>query len=125
MNTSHACVPTGPEPFTSLTHPPSQPSLDVGGFFKEEGGPQSCQVICSGPLIGDRASQGSGPLGSKAYPFGLAVVVQLLSRVQLCDPMDCSPPGSMGFSRQEYCSGLPFPSPGDHPGPGIKSRLLH
>ena len=26
----------------------------------------------------------------------------------------------MGFSRQEYCSGLPFPSPGDLPDPGIK-----
>ena len=31
----------------------------------------------------------------------------------LCDPMDCSPPGSsvQGISRQEYWSGLPFPSP--------------
>ena len=29
-------------------------------------------------------------------------------------------PLSMGFSRQEYCSGLPFPSPGDLPNPGIK-----
>ena len=40
----------------------------------------------------------------------------------LCDPMDCSPPDStcMGFSRQEYWSGLPFPSPGDLPDPGIK-----
>ena len=28
---------------------------------------------------------------------------------------------SMEFSRQEYWSGLPFPSPGDLPGPGIKS----
>ena len=28
----------------------------------------------------------------------------------------------MGFSRQEYWSGLPFPSPGDLPNPGIKSR---
>ena len=28
----------------------------------------------------------------------------------------------MGFSRQEYWSGLPFPSPGDLPKPGIKSR---
>ena len=27
---------------------------------------------------------------------------------------------SMGFPRQEYCSGLPFPSPGDLPSPGIK-----
>ena len=26
----------------------------------------------------------------------------------------------MGFSRQEYWSGLPFPSPGDFPDPGIK-----
>ena len=40
----------------------------------------------------------------------------------LCDPMDCSLPGSssMGFSRQEYWSGLPFPSSGDLPNPGIK-----
>ena len=30
------------------------------------------------------------------------------------------PPPSMGFSRQGYRSGLPFPSPGDLPDPGIK-----
>ena len=29
---------------------------------------------------------------------------------------------SMGFSRQEYWSGLPFPSPGNFPNPGIKSE---
>ena len=29
-------------------------------------------------------------------------------------------PLSMGFPRQEYCSGLLFPSPGDPPDPGIK-----
>ena len=31
----------------------------------------------------------------------------------LCDPIDSSPPGfpSLGFSRQHYWSGLPFPSP--------------
>ena len=42
----------------------------------------------------------------------------------LCDPMDCSPPGSsvMGFSRQGYWSGLPFPSLGDLPDPGIEAR---
>ena len=32
----------------------------------------------------------------------------------------CQAPPSMGFSRQEYWSGLPFPSPGDLPHPGIK-----
>ena len=31
-------------------------------------------------------------------------------------------PLSMEFSRQEYWSGLPFPSPGDLPDPGIESR---
>ena len=32
-------------------------------------------------------------------------------------------PLSMGFSKQEYWSGLPFPSPGDLPDPGIKPRF--
>ena len=47
-----------------------------------------------------------------------------LSHVELfCNPMDCSLPGSslpMGFPRQEYWSGLPFPSPGNLPDPGTK-----
>ena len=49
----------------------------------------------------------------------------------LCNPMDCSPPGSshqaplsMRFSRQEYWSGLPFPSPSDLPYSGIEPRSL-
>ena len=32
----------------------------------------------------------------------------------------CQAPPSMGFSRQEYWSGLPFPPPGDLPDPGVK-----
>ena len=31
-------------------------------------------------------------------------------------------PLSMGFSRQEYWSGLPFPSPGDLPNPGVEPK---
>ena len=41
-----------------------------------------------------------------------------------CDPLDCVAHQaclSMGFPRQEYCSGLPFPSPEDLPNPGIES----
>ena len=42
----------------------------------------------------------------------------------LCDPMDSllahQAPLSVGFSRQEYWSGLPFPPPGDLPHPGIE-----
>ena len=37
-----------------------------------------------------------------------------------CDPMDCQTPLSMGFSRQEYWNGLPCPTPGDLPDPGIE-----
>ena len=46
----------------------------------------------------------------------------------LCDPMDSSlqqAPPSMGFSRQEYWSGLPFPSPGNLPHPGMNPGLPH
>jgi len=46
-----------------------------------------------------------------------------LSRVWLCvTPWTVAhqAPLSMGFSRQEYWSGLPLPSPGDLPDPGIE-----
>ena len=51
--------------------------------------------------------------------------VKLLSRVRLlATPWTVAyqAPPSMGFSRQEYWSGLPFPSPGDLPDPGIELR---
>ena len=42
-------------------------------------------------------------------------VKSLQSCLSLCKPMDCGlqAPLSMGFSRQEYCNGLPCPPPGD------------
>ena len=49
--------------------------------------------------------------------------VKLLSRVQLfATPwtVACQVPPSMGFSRPEYWSALPFPSSGDLPNPGIE-----
>ena len=36
----------------------------------------------------------------------------------------CQAPLSMGFSRQEYWSGLPCPPPGDLPDPGIKPKSI-
>ena len=49
--------------------------------------------------------------------------VQLLSRVRLCNPRDgsCQAPLSVEFSRREQWSGVPFPSPGDLPDPGLDS----
>ena len=56
-------------------------------------------------------SIGDGGLATQVYPT-------------LCDPMDCSPPGSSvhGFPRQEYWIGLPLPPPGGLPDPGMESR---
>ena len=50
----------------------------------------------------------------------------LQSCLILCDPIDHRPqsPLSMGFSRQEYLSGLPCPPPGDLLDPEIKSASL-
>ena len=42
----------------------------------------------------------------------------------LCNPMDCGLPLSIEFSRQEYWSGLPFPTPGNLPDPAILPASL-
>ena len=55
----------------------------------------------------------------------MKVKVKSLSRVQLFSTpwtVGHQAPPSMGFPRQEYWSGLPFPSPGDLPDPGIEPR---
>ena len=57
------------------------------------------------------------PLFREVFPL------MLLSHVQLCVTpwtVACQAPLSMEFSRQEYRSGLSFPSPGDLPNPGIE-----
>ena len=59
---------------------------------------------------------------NKEY-FWTELLLNSLSRVRLfATPRTVArqAPLSMGFSRQEYWSGLPFPSPGDLPNPGIE-----
>ena len=79
----------------------------------------------------DRGAAGIPPVAlvlqlSSLVPCCCCCVVAQLC-LTLCDPMDCSPWAllSMGFSRQEYWSGLPCPPPGDFPNPGIEPGLLH
>ena len=60
--------------------------------------------------------------------FYLEIVkVKSLSHVWLCDPMDCSPPGSSihGIFKARVWSRLPFPSPGHLPDQGSNLSLLH
>ena len=50
--------------------------------------------------------------------------MSLQSCPPLCKPIDSQAPLSMGFSRQEYWSGLPCPPSGDLPDPGIEPASL-
>ena len=64
-----------------------------------------------------------------AVPLLLVAMLLLsrFSRVRLfATPwtVTCQAPLSMGFSRLEYWSGLPFPTPGGLPDPGIKPAFL-
>ena len=64
-------------------------------------------------------------MGTSAGLVRMTVLVAQLC-LTLCEPMNCSPPGSSvhGILKkshdQEYWSGLPSPSPMDLPNPGIK-----
>ena len=58
----------------------------------------------------------------------MLVLGQLLSHVRLLatpETVACEAPLSMGFSRQEYRSELPFPPPEDCPDPGVELCLLY
>ena len=103
-----------------------------------------CWVLCPGfYAIPDKVINRCGLYPSVLYsvlPFLLFFVrrgimfhmhsvidewVKWLSHVQLFETLwtiAYQPPLSMEFSRQEYWSGLPFPSPGDLPNPGIKPK---
>ena len=53
---------------------------------------------------------------------GGCLIAKLCSTLVTPCTVACQAPLSMRFSRQEYWSGLPFPSPGDLPNPGIEPR---
>ena len=53
--------------------------------------------------------------------FGGGLVAKLCPTLGIPWTVARQSPLSMGFSKQEYWSGLPFPSPGDLPDPGIES----
>ena len=55
---------------------------------------------------------------------GGVLVAKLCPTLVTPGTVACQAPLSMAFSRQEYWSGLPFPSPGDLPDPGIELKSL-
>ena len=63
----------------------------------------------------------------KSNLFIVPMCAKLLqSCLTLCGPTDLARHAalSLGFSRQEYWSGLPCPPPGEHPNPGIETVSL-
>ena len=75
------------------------------------------------PLAARRGTLSSLPTKYPSSIVTLKVKVNSLSRVWLFAALwtvTYQAPLSMEFSRQEYWSGLPFPSPGDLPDPGIE-----
>ena len=86
---------------------------------------QPTPVFLPGEPHGQRSLVGYSPWGRKSWTWKLKVKVKSLSRVRLfVTPWTIAyqAPPSMRFSRQECWSGLPFPSPGDLPNPGIEPR---
>ena len=57
---------------------------------------------------------------SLAYGGSGGLVAKLCLTLATPWTVACQPPLSMGLPRQEYWSGLPFPSPGDLPDPRVK-----
>ena len=60
--------------------------------------------------------------GGSCCQHGGGLVAKLCPTLATPWTVACQAPLSMGFSRQEYCSGLLLPSPGDLPDLGIKPR---
>ena len=84
------------------------------------------EVTAAGRTPGSSLEGGCrGGVGLTCEPACSVAVVQLLSRVRLfVTPRTVAYQAfqSMGFSRQEYWSGLPFLSPGDLPNPGMEPK---
>ena len=73
------------------------------------GGSDSKESTCRAGDVGSILGLGRGPWEGTAAAAAAAKSLQLCPT--LCNPIDSSPPPSLGFSRQEHWSGLPFPSP--------------
>ena len=57
------------------------------------------------------------------FYLGAGLIAKLCPTLTTPWTVACQAPLSMGFSRQGYWNGLPFPSPGDPPDPGIELRF--
>ena len=91
------CInPYALKPLPELSPRPNMPYLQTG--------PPSTHVCISWFTL--LCSLSFTPPSTNPFRTLVLCIKLLLSCPTLCDPMDCSPQGSMGFSMQEYWSGL-------------------
>ena len=77
-------------------------------------------------VVSDFPNQKTSAQMKNALAVGVHACTVTRSCLTLCDPMDCSPPGSSvhGCPRQEYWCSLPLPIPGDLPDPRFEPTSL-
>ena len=138
----HYKLVQGGQGWRSHLHTP-HPSLRWKSSAPVRTGPRASTGLgTASPFVRWVKPSGSRPLWASLFPIwqpscwtrsALAVLLILIMSLlvaqlylALGDPVDYSPPGplSVGFSRQEYWSGLPCPPPGHLPDPGIKLTSL-
>ena len=88
-------------------------------------GPRACILTRKDPIFLHPRAPCSGPAAASQTQCA-CVCAKSLQPCLTLRPMDynCQAPPPMGFSRQEYWSRLPFPSPGDPPHPGVERTSL-
>ena len=100
---------------------------DIWSLLPRRAGPHWWGATCEGRSLQLKITKIYSLLARQGCHFLIPTLCPLLqSCMTLFNPMDCSPPGSlsMGFPRQGYWSGLPFPPPGDLLHPGIEPASL-
>ena len=97
----------------------------LGDLLTLEGWKLHCQNMLSASIF-SRGLELSNTWAEQQLLFGGGLVAESCPNLTTPGTVACQAPLFIGFSRQEYWSGLPFPSPGDPPNPRIEpSSLLH
>ena len=100
-----------------------KPAVPCPGDFKASHFPRGSTIHCLNKSSGFWSEKLKNPSFACLFigptPYSSLKVKVAWSCLILCDPIDYK---SMEFSRPEYWSGLPFPSPGDLPNPRIEPR---
>ena len=115
--------------WSEVTNPDEDDGEENPLCWGEESNRHGCSVSTKAPPFFSLSTKPgqtvSGPAGERGPSEARCCVLGRFRRFfATLWTIACQSPLSMGFSREEYWSGLPFPSPGDLPNPGTESTSL-